>query len=150
MNNEAYTYEYPRPAVTTDCVVFCNSSDGMSVLLIERGNEPYKGCWALPGGFLDMEEDGEACAIRELKEETGLQLGHMKQIGAFTEVDRDPRGRTISIAYYAFVEKTDVKGADDAAQARWFPVDSIPTLAFDHDKILQMALEEIEINTEQI
>ena len=146
MNKGAYTYEYPRPAVTADCVVFCEASDGLSVLLIERANEPYKGCWALPGGFLEMEEDGEACAIRELKEETGLHLEHMTQIGAFTEVERDPRGRTISITYYAFVEKAEVKGADDAAQAKWFPVDSVPALAFDHDKILRLALE---VNSKQ-
>ena len=141
MNTGTYTYDYPRPAVTADCVVFSNDSDGLSVLLIERANEPFKGCWAFPGGFMDMDEDAEACAIRELKEETGLQLEHMKQIGAFTDVDRDPRGRTVSIAYSALVEKRLVIGADDAAQARWFPIDSIPSLAFDHEEILRAALK---------
>lgn len=91
--------------MTADCVVFCNDSDGLSVLLIERANEPFKGCGAFPGGFMDMDEEAEACAIRELKKETGLQLEHMKQIGAFTDVDRDPRGRTVSIAYSALVDK---------------------------------------------
>lgn len=144
MKKRTYTYDYPRPAVTADSVVFCNDSDGLSVLLIERANEPFKGCWAFPGGFMEMEEDAEDCAKRELKEETGLEIPTMMQLGAFTDVDRDPRGRMVSIAYYAVIEKSDVKGSDDAAQARWFPIDSIPPLAFDHDKILRMALEEIK------
>lgn len=141
MNKGTYTYDYPRPAVTADCVVFSNDSDGLSVLLIERANEPFKGCWAFPGGFMDMEENAEDCARRELKEETGLQLEHMEQIGVFTDVDRDPRGRTVSIAYSALVEKRPVIGADDAAQARWFPISEIPALAFDHEKILRAALD---------
>lgn len=141
MNKRLYTYDYPRPAVTADCVVFSNDSDGLSVLLIERANEPFKGCWAFPGGFMDMEENAEDCARRELKEETGLQLEHMEQIGVFTDVDRDPRGRTVSIAYSALVEKRPVIGADDAAQARWFPISEIPALAFDHEKILRAALD---------
>ena len=144
MKKRAYTYDYPRPAVTADCVVFSNDLNGLSVLLIERANEPFKGCWAFPGGFMDMEEDAEDCAKRELKEETGLEIRSMRQLGAFTDVNRDPRGRTVSIAYYAVIEKSEVKGADDAIQARWFPIDSIPPLAFDHDKILRMALEEIK------
>lgn len=144
MNKRAYTYDYPRPAVTADCVVFSNDSDGLSVLLIERANEPFKGCWAFPGGFMDMEENAEDCARRELKEETGMEVRSLKYLGTFSEVNRDPRGRTITIAYYAVVEKSEVVGADDASQARWFPIDLIPSLAFDHDKILQMALEEIK------
>ena len=143
MKKRTYTYDYPRPAVTADCVVFCNDSDGLSVLLIERANEPFKGCWAFPGGFMDMEENAEDCARRELKEETGLQLEHMEQIGVFTDVDRDPRGRTVSIAYSALVEKRPVIGADDAAQARWFPISEIPALAFDHEKILRAALDAL-------
>lgn len=144
MKKRTCTYDYPRPAVTADCVVFSREETGLSVLLIERVNEPFKGCWAFPGGFMDMDEDAEACAIRELKEETGLEIRSMKQVGTFTEVNRDPRGRTVSIAYYAMVVKSEVKASDDAAQARWFPIDSIPPLAFDHDKILRMALEEIK------
>lgn len=130
--------------MTADCVVFSREETGLSVLLIERVNEPFKGCWAFPGGFMDMDEDAEACAIRELKEETGLEIRSMKQVGAFTEVNRDPRGRTVSIAFYAVIEKSEVKGSDDAAQARWFPIDSVPPLAFDHEEILRMALEEIK------
>ena len=144
MNKGTYTYDYPRPAVTADSVVFCNGSDGLSVLLIERANDPFKGCWAFPGGFMDMEENAENCAKRELKEETGMEVRSLEYLGTFSEVNRDPRGRTITIAYYAVVEKSDVIGADDASQARWFPIDSIPPLAFDHDKILRMALEEIK------
>lgn len=91
-----------------------------------------------------MEENAEDCAKRELKEETGMEVRSLKYLGTFSEVNRDPRGRTITIAYYAVVEKSEVVGADDASQARWFPIDLIPSLAFDHDKILQMALEEIK------
>lgn len=141
MNKKAYTYDYPRPAVTADSVVFCNGSDGLSVLLIERANDPFKGCWAFPGGFMDMEENAEDCAKRELKEETGMEVRSLEYLGTFSEVNRDPRGRTITIAYYAVVEKSDVIGADDASQAKWFPIDSIPSLAFDHEEILRAALK---------
>ena len=141
MKKRTYTYDYPRPAVTADCVVFSNDSDGLSVLLIERANEPFKGCWAFPGGFMEMDEDAEDCAKRELKEETGMEVRSLEYLGTFSEVNRDPRGRTITIAYYAVVEKSDVIGADDASQARWFPIDSIPSLAFDHEEILRAALK---------
>lgn len=141
MKKKAYTYDYPRPAVTADSVVFCNGSDGLSVLLIERANDPFKGCWAFPGGFMDMEENAEDCAKRELKEETGMEVRSLEYLGTFSELNRDPRGRTITIAYYAVVEKSDVIGADDASQAKWFPIDSIPSLAFDHEEILRAALK---------
>ena len=141
MNKGTYTYDYPRPAVTADSVVFCNGSDGLSVLLIERANDPFKGCWAFPGGFMDMEENAEDCAKRELMEETGMEVRSLEYIGTFSEVNRDPRGRTITFAYYAVVEKSDVIGADDASRAKWFPIDSIPSLAFDHEEILRTALK---------
>lgn len=141
MKKRTYTYDYPRPAVTADSVVFCNGSDGLSVLLIERANDPFKGCWAFPGGFMDMEENAEDCAKRELMEETGMEVRSLEYLGTFSEVNRDPRGRTITIAYYAVVEKSDVIGADDASQAKWFPIDSIPSLAFDHEEILRAALK---------
>ena len=141
MNEGTYTYDYPRPAVTADSVVFCNGSDGLSVLLIERANDPFKGCWAFPGGFMDMEENAEDCAKRELMEETGMEVRSLEYIGTFSEVNRDPRGRTITIAYYAVVEKSDVIGADDASRAKWFPIDSIPSLAFDHEEILRTAIK---------
>ena len=135
-----YTYKYPRPAVTADCVVI-TSEEEPRVMLIERGEEPFKGCWAIPGGFLNMDETTEQCAIRELEEETGLKIDKAKQIGAYCKVDRDPRGRTISVAYLAIVERPlEVSGEDDAAKANWFPVNALPPLAFDHDEIMADAM----------
>ena len=135
-----YTYKYPRPAVTADCVVI-TSEEEPRVLLIERGEEPFKGCWAIPGGFLNMDETTEQCAIRELEEETGLKIDQANQIGAYCKVDRDPRGRTISVAYLAIVERPlEVSGEDDAAKANWFPVNALPPLAFDHDEIMADAM----------
>lgn len=132
----AYIYKYPRPAVTADCVVFTKENTP-KVLLIQRGNEPFKGCWTFPGGFMDMDETTEQCAIRELKEETGLAVHEVKQIGAYSKVDRDPRGRTVSVAYLSLVDHPiDVKGLDDAANADWFPIDELPPLAFDHADIM--------------
>lgn len=135
----AYTYEYPRPAVTADCIVMTRD-DEPKVLLIERGHEPFKGCWALPGGFMNMDETTEQCAIRELEEETGLKVNEIKQIGAYSKVDRDPRGRTITVAYLALVDKPlPVRGQDDAAKAQWFSIKNLPKLAFDHEEILRDA-----------
>ena len=144
METETYTYRYPHPAVTTDCVVFGLDGKQLNVLLIERGNEPYKGCWAFPGGFMNIDETAEQGAARELMEETGLELSNLKQFGTFTAVDRDPRERVITIAYYALIDITDVKGGDDAAKAQWFPLDKIPPLAFDHELILNKAIEQLK------
>ena len=121
------------------------------MLLIERGNEPYKGCWAIPGGFMNMDETTGQTAIRELEEETGLKVSRVCQIGAYTKVDRDPRGRTISVAYLAVVDKAlPVKGLDDAAKAKWWPIDTLPELAFDHHDILQDAIKRYhEVMKEQ-
>ena len=143
-----YTYDYPRPAVTADCVVFGRDERGeLSVLLIERGFDPFKGCWAFPGGFLEMDETVEACASRELLEETGLNIpqesGLLKELGCYSTVDRDPRGRVITIAFYAVIDQCAVKGSDDARQARWFPLSKIPPLAFDHARILTDALARL-------
>ena len=135
-----YTYKYPRPAVTADCVVMTKEAVP-KVLLIERGAEPFKGCWAFPGGFMNMDETTEKCAIRELVEETGLKVSKIQQIGAYSKVDRDPRGRTITVAYLAIVDAPiAVTGQDDAAKAQWFPIDSLPSLAFDHEDIMQDAI----------
>ena len=135
-----YTYKYPRPAVTADCVVMTKEAVP-KVLLIERGNDPFKGCWAFPGGFMDMDETTEQCAIRELEEETGLVVEKVLQIGAYSKVDRDTRGRTISVAYLAVIDKpVDVTGQDDAAKAQWFPIDVLPPLAFDHEDIIRDAI----------
>ena len=140
-----YTYQYPHPAVTTDCVIFgYDIREGLSVLLVQRGIDPFKGQWAFPGGFLRMDEDADTCARRELLEETGFKAASFIQFGTFSDVNRDPRERVITIAYMALVRKGDVQGGDDAADARWFPVTSVPPLAFDHDRILRIALERLK------
>lgn len=139
---EGYTYRYPHPAVTADCVVFCRQGAERRVLLIERGQEPCKGMWAFPGGFMNIDETAEACALRELEEETGLRVAPetLIQVGAFSDVRRDPRERVVTIAYCAEVEHALVEGRDDATRAEWWPLRALPPLAFDHDKILQRAL----------
>ena len=138
-----YHYKYPHPSVTTDCVIFGFDGTRLNVLLIERGNDPYKGCWAFPGGFLNMDESALEGAKRELYEETGLRDAYIHQFHAFSAPDRDPRERVISIPYFALVRLTDVKAGDDAAKAQWFPLDEIPPLAFDHDKMLREALKAL-------
>ena len=136
----SYTYKYPRPAVTADCVVITSEPEPQ-VLFIERGGEPYKGHWAIPGGFLNMDETTEQCAIRELEEETGLKVEKVHQIGAYSKIDRDPRGRNIAVAYLAIVDKPlEVRGLDDAAQAKWFSLHALPPLAFDHNEIMADAI----------
>ena len=137
----AYTYKYPRPAVTADCVVITKEAE-QKVLLIQRGNPPFKGCWAFPGGFMDMDETTEQCAIRELEEETGLVVSELKQIGAYSKVDRDPRGRTVTVAYLVRIDvPVSVTGRDDAAKAEWFPLSALPPLAFDHEDIMRDAIK---------
>lgn len=138
----SYTYKYPRPAVTADCIVITKETEP-KVLLIQRGNEPYKGCRAFPGGFMEMDETLEECTIRELKEETGLIVKNddITPIGTFSKVDRDPRGRTISQAFLTLVdEPINVIAQDDAANAKWWSLDELPTLAFDHDDIMKNAI----------
>ena len=135
----SYIYQHPHPAVTADCIVF--SADG-KVLLIERGNEPCKGKWAFPGGFMNIDETAEAAAVRELREETGIELDECDifQVGAYSTVDRDPRERVVTIAFFAEVERPmKVTGRDDAAQAKWFKLSELPPLAFDHAEILEDA-----------
>ena len=141
----SYTYKYPRPAVTADCVVITKEAEP-KVLLIQRGGEPFKGCWAFPGGFMNMDETTEQCAIRELEEETRLQVSNVILIGAYSKVDRDPRGRTISVAYLAIVDSPlDVTGQDDAAKAEWWPLSALPQLAFDHEEIMRDAIAVFKI-----
>jgi 8-oxo-dGTP diphosphatase len=137
-----HTYDYPRPAVTVDAIVFWLQEQDLQVLLIKRKNDPFKGCWSFPGGFLDMEETPEAAAVRELEEETGLKVKDVVQIGAFGAPDRDPRHRTISIAFLSVLTEApaEVKGADDASEACWFSLHDMPLrLAFDHKEMLQQA-----------
>ena len=143
MEELKYHYKYPHPSVTTDCVIFGFDGTKMRVLLIERGIEPYKGRWAFPGGFLNMEESADVGALRELREETGLKGAYIKQLYTFSDPKRDPRERVITIAYYALVRLQEVKGGDDAAKAEWFALNEVPALAFDHDLILRMALQEL-------
>lgn len=138
-----YTYKYPHPSVTTDCVIFGFDGTSLKVLLVERGLEPFKGRWAFPGGFLNMDESAEVGALRELQEETGLTGAYIKQFHTFSQPDRDPRERVITIAYYALVRLQNVRGGDDASRAEWFALDKVPALAFDHDLILRVALNEL-------
>ncbi len=144
MTHEGYAYQYPRAAVATDCVIFGYDGQQLQVLLIERGVEPFKGEWALPGGFLKMDESVEECAFRELREETSLEPVSLEQFGVFSAVDRDPRGRVITIAFYALVKKEHVQGGDDAASAQWFGIDRLPALALDHAAILQEARQALK------
>ena len=139
-----YQYKYEHMAVTTDCVIFTFEERTLKVLLVRRGGEPYKGAWAFPGGFLQMDETAKQGALRELFEETSLTPSSpVVQLGVFSDVDRDPRERVITIAWYALVKPSEVTGGDDADEAAWFPVDSLPPLAFDHEKIFKEAMERL-------
>jgi 8-oxo-dGTP diphosphatase len=140
-----HTYEYPRAALTVDCVVFGFDEGELKVLFIERGIAPFKGQWAIPGGFVRVDETLDEAARRELEEETGLSDVFLEQLYTFGEVKRDPRERVISVAYYALVKlaAAHTKAATDAADARWFPVSEVPSLAFDHADILEMALARL-------
>ena len=136
------TYKHPRPSVTTDVVVFGYDAGGdLKLLLIQRGGEPFKGQWALPGGFVEMDEDLEAGALRELEEETGVKDLYVEQLYTFGAPGRDPRGRVISVAHYALVNLGNhpAVAADDAARVEWFPLSALPELAFDHAGIIEMA-----------
>ena len=143
MEELTYQYKYPHPSVTTDNVIFGFDGQTVKVLLIERGGEPYKGYWAFPGGFLEMDESAEEGARRELMEETGLTTGVVRQFHAFSAPDRDPRERVLTIAFYSLVRMSEVKGMDDARRAEWFPLNEVPRLAFDHEEMLRVALEEV-------
>ena len=132
-----FTYDYPRPMLTADCVVI---NDHNEILLVLRGNEPYKGCWALPGGFMEMDETIERCAVRELEEETGLRVAEqdIRLVGVYSAPDRDPRGRTVTAAYAIRkgVPLGVATAGDDAAEIRWWPLNALPPLAFDHAQIV--------------
>jgi len=140
-----YAYPYPRASVTADAVLFAEKDGQTFVLLIRRGNEPYKGCWAFPGGFLNMDETVARCAERELEEETGIVLTGMQLAGIYSDVERDPRGRVITAAYTAMTAMPQAVAADDADAARWWPLSALPPLAFDHDKILADAMSVLKI-----
>ena len=136
---QGYTYKYPHPAVTADCVIFGFDGKDLKILLIERRNEPYKGFWAFPGGFMNIDETAEQCAKRELMEETGLEIENIEQFHTFSDVNRDPRERIVTVAFFGLVKLSDVVGGDDAARAQWFSIKDVPRLAFDHDYMLRIA-----------
>lgn len=138
-----YQYKYEHMGVTTDCIIFTYEDWQLKVLLVRRGGDPYKGEWAFPGGFLRMNETAEQGALRELREETALVPSALVQLGVFSDIDRDPRERVITIAWYALVKPYAVVGGDDADEAAWFPVDKLPHLAFDHRKIFDAAMERL-------
>ena len=140
-----YTYDYPRAALTVDCVVFGLDDDEIKILLVQRDQPPFEGRWALPGGFVGVDESLEDAACRELEEETGLKNVHLEQLHTFGALDRDPRERVVSVAYYALVKPSEhpIQASTDAHLAAWFGIHDAPTLAFDHDEILDRALEQL-------
>jgi 8-oxo-dGTP diphosphatase len=143
-----YVYDWPRPMVTVDAAVFAFFGKKAKLLLINRGNEPFKGHWALPGGFIDIDEELEDAAARELKEETGLSNVPLEQMHTFGNVGRDPRGRQITIVFMGVLEKhpPKIKGGDDAAKAKWFDIEKLPkNMAFDHDEVTKFAIERLKI-----
>jgi 8-oxo-dGTP diphosphatase len=141
-----YIYEWPRPMVSADAVVFTFAGERAKVLLVNRKNEPFKGKWAVPGGFVDLDEELEDAAARELAEETGLTGVKLEQMRAFGTVGRDPRGRMITIAFMGIAtERQDqIRAGDDAAKAQWFDIEDLPQdMAFDHDEVLKFAIEKL-------
>ncbi len=146
----SYAYTYPRPAVTVDIVIFGHDSkdekNGLSLLLIRRGVEPFKDEWALPGGFLKMDETLDEAARRELSEESGVDNVYLEQLYTFGALERDPRARTVSVAYFALVEtsKFKLKASTDAVEAKWFPIGRQPKLAFDHSRIVKVAIQRLQ------
>jgi 8-oxo-dGTP diphosphatase len=140
-----YTYEYPHPAVTVDVIVFTLDAGRLKALLIRRGREPFIGMWAMPGGFVDIDESLKRAAWRELREETGVRAGHLQQLGAFGRPDRDPRERIITVAYYSAMprEQLHFRADTDASDAALFDVHDLPPLAADHAKIIAHAVERL-------
>ena len=136
-----YSYAHPHPAVTTDVVIFTIQDESLKVLLIQRAEEPFRDSWALPGGFVEIDEDLEACALRELEEETGVTGVYLEQLYTFGAPQRDPRERVITVAYYALVpiDRLHVRAASDARDVGWFACDQLPPLAFDHHDIVALA-----------
>lgn len=140
-----HSYKFARPALTVDCVVFGLDDEDLKVLLIERDLPPFEGQWALPGGFVRVDESLDDAALRELGEETGLKKVFLEQLYTVGDLDRDPRERVVTVTYYALVRLSShkVKAATDARQALWFAIDDVPKLAFDHQKIMTMAHERL-------
>jgi len=142
-----YIYAWPRPMVTVDAAVFRIVAGKVKLLLIQRGNEPYKCKWALPGGFVDMDEELEDASLRELAEETGLKKVSLEQLRTFGRCGRDPRGRQISVVFFGVVSEPagKIKAGDDAAKAKWFDIGDLPTeMAFDHDEVIGYAISTLK------
>jgi 8-oxo-dGTP diphosphatase len=140
-----YTYNYPRPMLTVDALVIYQNPKHTEVLLIKRHNPPYKNMWALPGGFVDMDEDLLTAVERETYEETGLKLSGFTQLAAYGNPERDPRGRNVAIVHYVVIfEKLIPRAGDDAKDARWFDIDELPELAFDHAKIIDDGIKKVQ------
>lgn len=137
----SYTYSYPRAALSVDCVLFGKDGNDTKLLLIQRGKGPFQGSWALPGGFLELDETLEQAARRELKEETSVELAHVTRVGVYDAINRDPRERVISVAFMATTEVSAHRavGSDDASDAQWFSLNNLPALAFDHEQIVRDA-----------
>jgi 8-oxo-dGTP diphosphatase len=146
-----FTYEHPRPSLTVDPVIFTLRDDTLQVLFVRRGEEPFMGHWALPGGFVQIDESLEDAVLRELEEETGLKEAYLEQLYTYGDPGRDPRGRVVTIAYFALI-RADApirdEGGHDATQACWFPVDNLPSLAFDHEQIVGYALRRLRYKLE--
>lgn len=146
-----YSYNQPRPSLAVDIVVFTIRENRLHLLLIRRASEPFQGSWALPGGFVHMDETLEEAANRELSEETGIQEAYLEQLYTYGEPQRDPRGRVVSVAYFALIPAdapVRSEGGSDTSQARWFPIDDLPTLAFDHNEIVAYALRRLRYKLE--
>jgi 8-oxo-dGTP diphosphatase len=142
-----YSYRFPRPAITVDSLVFAYDEGELKILLIKRGHEPFKGMWATPGGFIEMNETCEEAARRELEEETGLKNVKLEQFHVFSAINRDPRERIITIAHFAIIDNIKdrpVNGSDDAEEAAWFNVSALPPLAADHEEIIAVALQKLK------
>lgn len=143
--------EYPRPSLTVDIVVFTIQENQLQLLLVQRGNPPYAGQWALPGGFVRPGESLEAAAARELEEETGVRNAYLEQLYTYGDPGRDPRGWVVSVAYFALIPAGQAirrQAGSDAAQARWFPISDLPQLAFDHGEIATYALRRLRYKLE--
>lgn len=140
-----FTYQYARPALAVDCVVFGLDDEDLKLLLIQRDAPPFQGKWALPGGFVRVDESVDDAARRELAEEAGITRVFLEQLYTFGAIDRDPRERVVSVAYYALVKLSDhrIVAATDARDAAWFAATDLPTLSFDHDRIADTALERL-------
>ena len=146
-----YTYDYPRPALTVDIVIFTLRDNCLQLLLIKRASEPFIGMWALPGGFVRMDETLEEAACREMEEETGLKQAYLEQLYTYGNPRRDPRGRVVTVTYFALIPAdVDIRreGGSDVSQAGWYPIGYLPPLAFDHAEILTYAIRRLRYKLE--